>query len=171
MNDKDDPRLPSLLTHSLCFSSSMQLVGCSIDSAKTTLSFCSIIFTYSFSSLSRFSSSSFVSCSVENGKDDPLLLLFDLYLLIFFPLPLLQLQLISCSVERYKDDPRLFSILTHSLCFSSFMQLVGCSVDSVKTTLFFCSIIFTYSFSSLSRFSSSSLSATTTTLSSMSGSR
>jgi hypothetical protein len=103
-------------------------------------------------------------CVIENGKGDPLLSLYSLYLLILFPLPLLQLQLVSCSVEIGKDDPllslySLYLLIPFPLPLLQ-LQLVGCSVENGKDDpLLSFSMDNTYSFSSLSRFSSSSLSA------------
>jgi hypothetical protein len=123
--------------------------------AKTTLSFLSMDNTYSFSSLSRFSSFSLsavplrmakttlsflyllilfslpllqlqlVSCSVENGKDDPLLSLYGLYLLILFPLPLLQLELISCSVENGEGEGLPLALLLELLGLPLLLRLLS----------------------------------------------
>jgi hypothetical protein len=62
-----------------------------LKKAKTTLSFLSVACTYSFSSISRFSSSSLWAVPLRMAKTT----LSFLYLLILFPLPLLQLQLVS----------------------------------------------------------------------------
>ncbi len=131
-------------------------------------------------------------CVIENGKGDPLLSfsIVSLYLLILFPLPLLQLQLVGCSVENGKNDP-LLSLLTHSLpspvspapaCWLfhwkrqrqpspfSLLPVLTHSLPSPASPAPACGLFrwewqrrpspfSTYSFSSLSRFSSSSLSA------------